>query len=102
MIDILILLLRPALWCADGGVWHRWVYMWPVVLIALIVDVTIAHTTWALIAGFPKKGEWTISHTLERLCKEPNTKQNLFIELSKEINSNSPNGKHIKAIINSL
>lgn len=98
MIDLLLLLLRPALWCADGGVWHRWVYMWPIVVVAWLVDIWIAHTTWRLIAGKPHKGEWTISDTLERLVLEEGDNQVFYIWLALHINRVSPHGRHIKNV----
>lgn len=99
MIDLLILLLKPALLAADGGSRN------PLHILALLVawplDMLIAHTTWALVAGRPKRGEWTVSQTLERLCRDPsNPDWYLFVGVAKKINSVSPSGRHIKSIAN--
>lgn len=94
---LFLILLRPALQAAEGG--SRNPLHWLALIVAFLLDVIIAHTTWALVAGWPRKGEWTISHTLERLCKTQGKRQQLFIELSKEINRHSPTGKHIKAVL---
>ena len=99
MIDLLILLLKPALLCVDGG--SRRPHHIVAVLIAWPLDMLIAHTAWALIAGWPQRGEWTISQTLERLCSPINAghpRWRLFFEIAREINRASPNGNHIKII----
>jgi hypothetical protein len=95
VIDILILLLKPALLCVEA---KQYKYL-PLALIAWVVDVFLAHTTWVLIAGWPRQGEWTISHTLERLCVTPGIRQQLFIEIAKEINRVSYTGKHIQSVL---
>lgn len=96
MIDLLVILLKPALlW--ESNPWRYW-YLTPVTLVAWVVDVAIAHTTWALMYGWPKPYEMTISHTLERLCKTPGPDQQFLIEIAKKINRESPSGNHIKAV----
>ncbi len=85
MTFLLCLLLRPALLCirAPGKYW----YLLPVALVAWLLDIFIAHTTWPLIAGFPHVGEVTISDTLERLCLDrKNPDQDLFIGIARKIN----------------
>lgn len=94
MIDLLIILLRPALLCVEA---QQYRYA-PFALLAWWVDVIIAHTTWALVAGWPKPSEWTISHTLERLCVTPGPDQLLYIAIARKINQVSPTGRHIKAV----
>lgn len=89
MIDLLILLLKPALLWESNKL--KYWYLTPVALVAFIADVVAAHTTWALIAGKPKKGEWTISKTLERLQHE----DAFYKELARKINTYSPTGLHI-------
>lgn len=96
MIDMLFLLLRPALLAID------WKSSNPVHVLAAILaaplDVLIAHTTWAAAFGWPKRGEWTISHTLERLCKDTtHPDYELFVQIAKKINRISPN--HIRAVL---
>lgn len=88
----LMALLRPALACVDGGSRH-----WRHVLAALVAgaaDVLAAHTTWALWAGRPQRGEWTISHTLERLRHTPGPRRALYQAIVHEVNRVSPTGAH--------
>lgn len=94
---VLVAFLRPALRYADGGERGAWVTF--AVVVALVADLIAAHTVWAVVAGLPRKpGEWTISHTLERLCITPGWRQARAIALAKWINSKSPTGRHIKAV----
>lgn len=63
-----------------------WYWTWAV-LPAFLLDLWLAHTTWPLAAGFPRKNEWTISSTLERLVdEEDNLDHVLWIALSHKIN----------------
>lgn len=97
MIDILVLLLRPALlWESDP---KRFWYLTPLALVAQIADILAAHTAWVAIAGWPKTHEWTISHTLERLCMTSGPDQMFYISLARKINRLSPTGRHIKAVV---
>ena len=98
MTALLLLLLPGALRYTDGGerqfVLHA--------AIALVLDVIVAHTTFAAIAGWPKRDEWTVSHMLERLahpdnCFDPDYM--LYRELALFINRKSPTGRHIKAVL---
>jgi hypothetical protein len=110
VIDLLIILLRPALRAVEtdysAWTWRDWLRWgaafgwldWLALLIAAPLDVLIAHTTWRLMAGPMLPTEWTISHTLERLCVTPGPDQQLYIEIAKKINRESPTGKHIKAM----
>ena len=96
MIDLLVLLLAPALlWESDP---KRYWYLTPVALVAWLADMVAAHTSWAVIAGRPQHNEWTISHTLERLCQTPGPDQQLYVELGRKINRVAPGGCHIKTI----
>lgn len=86
-------LLPYALRYSDGGdkrfIVHAFVFY--------LLDVLYAHTWFAIIAGWPKKFEWTISHVLYRLANDrlcPH--QRLYYEIAKYINSKSPTGVHIK------
>lgn len=97
---VLVALLRPALQCVDGGstAWqHR-----AAALVAGVADVVTAHTTWPLLAGWPRQHEWTVSHTLERLCSPgavlANQRGLLFVAIGREINRISPTGRHIKIL----
>lgn len=93
MIFILCLILHWALLGYEQP--KKYWYLTPVTFIAFILDVIICFTTWRLISGPIEKSEWTISQTLERLCKIEGLRKNLFIEIAKEINRQSPSGKHI-------
>jgi hypothetical protein len=96
MIFAFLLLLKPALECVEGGKWwHFWA-----VLPAWFLDVFIAHTTWALVFGWPKHYEMTISHTLERIVKDhAHPRRLLAIEFARQINAISPTGQHIKGVV---
>lgn len=96
MTALLLLLLPGALRYTDGGerqfVLHA--------AIALVLDVIVAHTTFAVIAGWPKRDEWTVSQMLERLCMEfSHPDRMLFVGLARHINRISPTREHIKAVL---
>jgi hypothetical protein len=97
VIDLLILLLKPALLWESNP--RRFWYLTPIAVIAWLADMLAAHTAWALIAGSPKANEWTISHTLERLTLESAPDQMFYISLARKINRMAPGGRHIKAIV---
>jgi len=97
VIDILIILLVPALKAVEGG--SKNPLHWLAAIVAWVVDIIIAHTTWAFITGWPQKGEWTVSHTLERLCTTPSKDLPLYYALDRKINRVSPTGRHIKSVI---
>lgn len=93
---VLLLVLRPAMACVDGGS-RRWQDV-VAALVGLVADLVAARTTWSLIAGPLQPGERTISDSLERLCKDVNNPDwALYYALSRRINRASPTGKHIKA-----
>ena len=98
MIDLLCLLLYPALLIERGG-W--WVVFAPVTVLALVVDCLANFTTLSIITGdgFPRKGEWTFSTRLERLCKDFGPDQQLYIQIAKKLNRIAPNHNHIKAVL---
>ena len=100
MTDLLLLLLKPALRYVDDKSTPWWrLDLAFVAVIAAVLDVLIAHTTWAGFAGAPRKGEWTISHTLERLCgpiNKSHPRYRLFVEIGLDINRISPG--HIKVL----
>ncbi len=96
----LALLLRPALRCADGG--SRAPGDVAAGFAGLLVDVLGRLTWWRVLAGDPYPGEKTISDSLERLCGpgwEWHPRRALFVEIAREINRNSPTGRHIKAVL---
>jgi len=95
MIFLFLLLLDPALKCVDGG--SRKPHHIAAALVAWVLDLIIARTTWRLIAGPLQGSERTISDSLERLCLDVhNPDWALFYSLSRRINRASPNGRHIK------
>ena len=97
MIFLFLWLLGPALRAAEGG--SKNPLDWLALLIAAPLDVLIAHSTWALVFGWPKPHEMTISHTLERICKDKShPRLALAIAIAKEINKISPSGQHIRAV----
>ena len=99
MIDLLIILLIPALKAVEGG--SRNPAHWLCAVVVGLVDVVIAHTTWVLVTGhWPKRGEWTVSKALERLCLDYDHKNwTLYCSFAKYINRQSPTRNHIKAVL---
>lgn len=94
---LLLYLLPQALAFADAGQ-RRYIAH---AAMAFVVDVIVARTTFAAIAGKPQVGEVTVSHMLERLAHPFNALHPdylLFVELGKYINRKSPTGRHIKAV----
>lgn len=95
MIFLFLLLLRPALLCVDGG--SRKPHHVAAALVAWVLDLLIARTTWRLFAGPLQGSERTISDSLERLCKDINNPDwALYYSLARRINRLSPTGNHIK------
>lgn len=93
MIFLFLILLKPALECVEEG---KWWHFWAVIP-AWFLDVFIAHTTWALVFGWPERGEWTISHTLERIVsKHEHPRWLLAAAIAQEINTVQRG--HIKAM----
>ena len=98
MTFLLCLLLKPALY----GVYdpRRYWYLLPITFLAWVVDAVLAHTAWAFIAGFPRGREFTISDTLERLCRDKRQADyGLFVEIARKINRICPTHDHIKAVL---
>lgn len=97
MIDLLIILLRPALMCVEGGSRNPLHIL--AALVAYVLDLIIARTTFALIAGRgPKNGENTVSQMLENLCIDrDHPDQILFISIAIKINRET-GYPHIKAV----
>ena len=98
MIDLLLILLRPALLALEGG--SRNPLHWLAALIAWPVDVVIAHTTFRALGVSPRGHEWTVSDMLERLCMDfEHPEHSFFVGLAKMINRRSPTRSHIKAVL---
>lgn len=97
MIDLLILLLNPALKCVEQGSRNPLHIL--AALIAYPLDLIIARTTFALVAGRgPIGSEKTVSDMLENLCGDrSHPDQLLFISLSIKINR-ATGTSHIKAV----
>jgi len=97
MIDLLILLLVPALKCVEGG--SRYVFHILAALLAYPVDLIIARTTFrAVIGRGPQGKERTVSDMLETICHDPSHPDHqLCIEIAKKINR-ATGYPHIKAV----
>lgn len=103
MIDLLILLLRPA--AAFERDKRRYWYLLPVALVAWCVDVVIARTTWVLVTGgWPRWSEVTVSHTLERLAApataaapNPDPDQAFYWQLGLKI-TRATKSAHVKVV----
>jgi hypothetical protein len=91
-VNLILKLATPALRFADKpNYWN--VPLLVYTIFVWLVDMLLAHTVWAYFFGFPHKGEWTISHTLERLVKT-----DLWCALfACEINAIAPG--HIKVVV---
>ena len=96
MTFLFLLLLRPALLCVDGG--SRQPHHVAAALVAWVLDIVIARTTWRLFAGPLQGSERTISDSLERLCLDVNNPDwELYYSLARRINRLSPTGNHVRA-----
>ena len=86
MIDLLILLLIPALKFLDNSKKY-WYFFWAP-LPAWLVDLAIARTTFALVAGRGPQGrERTVSDMLENLGADiTNPDQQLYLWIGRKIN----------------
>ncbi len=94
MTFVFLLLLRPALMYVEHGQSRYFVQA----VFAYWLDVILAHTVWAVIAGWPKSGEWTISEMLERLVRDTDHNDHaLFVEIAKKINRLA-NSQHISGV----
>ena len=90
---LLVLLLRPALEAVDLG--SKNPFKWGAAFIAYFADLTVARTIWPVIFGWPHYSEATVSHTLERLIRDP-LHSDLAIPIAVRINTISPN--HIQGL----
>lgn len=90
---LLILLLHPALEAVDLG--SRNPLKWFAALVAYFADLTVARTIWPAIFGWPRYSEATVSHTLERLIRDP-LHSDLAIPIAVRINTISKN--HIQGL----
>lgn len=93
--NVILWLATPALLYADDPNRSYWrVHLLAYTLLVAACDIFLAHTLWAFVFGFPQRGEWTISHTLERLCISSQWCTNFGLR----INAISPG--HIKVLAN--
>lgn len=99
MIDLLCLLLKPALFFVSNK--KKYAYLAPLAVVALIVDVAMNYTTISIISGdgLPRKGEWTFSQRLERLCVEESADKELYKQIALKLNRIDPLHCHIKAVL---
>jgi hypothetical protein len=97
VIDLLILLLIPAIKCTDGGSRNPLHIL--AAIVAYVLDLIIARTTFALIAGRgPRNGEQTVSQMLEHLCLDrSHPDRALFVMIAIKINR-ATGFHHIKAV----
>ena len=99
MSNFILKVATPALLYADNPNRNPWrIDLLVYSLFIWLCDIVAAHTVWAYLHGFPQKGEWTISHTLERLCVNPG--KDSVIKFAKEINSISPGHIKILGVLN--
>ena len=97
MTELLCLLLKPALYAVSNP--RKYWYLIPFAVAGWLVDCILCYTFWCLLAGWPKHGEYTISDTLERLCRAESSDQKLFIEIARKINRVDPLHSHIRAVL---
>ena len=96
---ILIAVLRPALMAVDGG--SREPKHIAAAVVGFVVDLVTRYTLWLLFAGLPRRGEWTISDTLERLADPLNAASWRYKpadQIGRWINKCSPTKNHIKIL----
>lgn len=69
----------------------------PTMLLAWLADVIVARTWWVLLFGWPRWGEVTVSHTMERIIGEHDHDDWLLAaSIAKVLDRISPG--HIKAL----
>lgn len=75
-----------------------WVFAFPLIVIALILDVFLNFTVFAVLTwDFPKKGEWTFSQRLNRLVLSDNWRGSVARWVAASLlDPYDPSGKHIK------
>lgn len=93
---VLVALLRPALLGYEQPA--RYWYCVPLTVIAAVADLITCRTWWVMLAGWPTRGEWFVSQTLERLCVAPGPNLALFREIGRAVNRKSPSGRHIRIL----
>jgi len=96
MIDLLLILLKPGLLCLSNP--KRYWYMLPLLALAWVVDMLANWTTLSLVTGdgFPRRGEWTFSQRLPRLCRTAGPDMLLYIEIAMKLNRIDPLHTHIE------
>jgi hypothetical protein len=74
-----------------------WNLAWAVAAPALVADIILAHTLFALYLRYwPQRGEWTFSQVLARLCKRADWTGEAARYLKRVLDSIAPTGIHIK------
>ncbi|MHB0965558.1 MAG: hypothetical protein ACYC36_03800 [Bellilinea sp.] len=90
---VLLAILYPlAIQYERGGRW-KWIY--PLTLIALVLDVISNYTSLALYTwDFPKKGEYTFTKRLNRLRLDAGWRGHLAWAVCVYLDFFDPNGFH--------
>lgn len=95
MILLLGLLYPIAIQYERGPLWA--IFLFPVVLVALIVDVWVNYTEASLIFWeLPQHQEHTVSQRLERLQYDPGWRGEIARVVVPILNFIAPSGQHIK------
>lgn len=86
--------LAPALQCVDGG--RRAPGFLLAAVVGAVLDVIVARTTFAVIFGWPRWKEVTVSNALQRIVNEgDHPLLDWAVYISEGINKVSPTKKHI-------
>jgi hypothetical protein len=91
--SLLLLLLYPIAIQYERGGW--WLLVAPVTLVALVIDVIANYTELALIYGWPRRGEWTLSKRLWRLSYFTGWRGRLAVWMIFYTGRFDPDGFHV-------
>lgn len=72
-----------------------WVILWPLVLITMLLDVLANYTELALVFGWPREGEYTITRRIRRMhFDEVEARRKLAELVQVYLDAAEPDGKH--------
>lgn len=75
-----------------GGIWYC---LLPLTLIVWALDVVANYTEWALIFGWPKKGDYTITARIKSMhTDEFESRRNLAKAIQVYLDACEPDGEH--------